>query len=43
MTLFEYEDDILILDCKMSFPDEGMHGIDVVIPTSVMYLKIKRK
>ena len=43
MTLFEYEDDILILDCGMSFPDEGMHGIDVVIPDFSYVLENKKK
>lgn len=32
MTVFEYGNDILILDCGMSFPDEEMPGVDFVIP-----------
>ncbi len=32
MTLFEYGNDILILDCGMAFPDEEMPGVDFVIP-----------
>ncbi len=32
MTVLEYGEDILIVDCGLIFPDEGMLGIDVVIP-----------
>jgi len=32
MTAFEYEDDILIVDCGSIFPKEDMLGIDLVIP-----------
>lgn len=32
MTVLEYRDQILIIDCGMSFPEDDMYGIDVVIP-----------
>lgn len=32
MTVFEYEDDIIIVDAGMSFPQEDMPGVEVVIP-----------
>ena len=32
MTVFEYEDDMIIVDCGLSFPDEDILGIDLVIP-----------
>ena len=38
MTAFEYENDIIIVDCGMSFPDEDMLGVDLVIP-DITYLR----
>ncbi len=32
MTAFQYGDSILVVDCGMAFPNEDMHGIDMVIP-----------
>jgi len=32
MTLLEYNNQILIIDCGMSFPEDEMYGIDIVIP-----------
>ena len=32
MTILEYRNQILIIDCGMSFPEDDMYGIDVVIP-----------
>ena len=37
MMAFEYEDDIVIVDCGVQFPEEGMFGVDLIIP-DVSYL-----
>ena len=38
ITAFEYEDSIVVVDCGLSFPENDMLGIDLVIP-DVTYLK----
>ena len=42
MTVFEYEDDIIVVDCGSIFPKEDMLGVDLVIP-DVSYLVAKKK
>ncbi len=37
ITVFEYGNDIIVVDCGMGFPTNDMYGIDVVIP-DVSYL-----
>jgi len=41
MYVFEYGDDIVVVDCGLMFPDEEMFGIDLVVP-DVQYLKDNR-
>ena len=37
MMALEYEDDIIVVDCGVQFPEEGMFGVDLIIP-DVSYL-----
>ena len=43
ITLYEYEGDMILVDCGMSFPDEEMPGIDIVIPDFTYVLENKDK
>ena len=38
ITVFEYEDSIMIVDCGLGFPEDDMYGVDLVIP-DVTYLE----
>lgn len=41
MTMIEYGNDIILIDMGMQFPEEGMHGIDYIIPNTE-YLEKKK-
>ena len=42
MTVLEYEDDIVVIDCGLAFPDEEMLGVDMVIP-DMTYLEANKE
>ncbi len=43
MTVYEYGNDIVVVDCGMGFPDDDMYGIDVVIPDVSYLIKNQNK
>ena len=43
LAVFEYGDDVLILDCGMAFPDDDMPGVDIVIPDITYLHKVADK
>ncbi|HIS45478.1 MAG TPA: ribonuclease J [Candidatus Scatomorpha merdigallinarum] len=38
LTVYEYGQDMFVVDCGLGFPDEELYGVDVVIP-DITYLK----
>lgn len=43
MTVFEYENDIIVIDCGLMFPREDMYGIDSIIPNTKYLEENKHK
>ncbi len=43
ITVFQYEDDMIVVDCGLSFPEDDMLGIDLVIPDITYIIKNQDK
>ena len=43
ITVFEYEDEIVLVDCGLEFPEDDMLGVDLVIPDVSYLIKNKDK
>ena len=43
LTVYEYGEDIVVVDCGLGFPDEEMYGIDIVIPDFNYLLQNKER
>lgn len=43
ITVFEYEDEIILVDCGLEFPGDDMLGVDLVIPDVTYLVKNKEK
>ena len=43
MTAIEYDDELIVIDCGIAFPDEDMYGVDLVIPDVTYLIENKDK
>ena len=43
ITVFEYEDEIIVVDCGLTFPEDDMLGVDLVIPDVTYLVKNQEK
>lgn len=43
ITVIEYKEEIIVIDCGVAFPDEEMYGVDMVIPDVTYLIENKEK
>ena len=43
ITVFEYENEMIVVDCGLSFPEDDMLGVDLVIPDITYLVKNQEK
>ena len=43
ITIFAYEDEMIVVDCGLSFPDDNMLGVDIVIPDIAYIVRNQEK
>ncbi|MEG0036035.1 MAG: ribonuclease J, partial [Oscillospiraceae bacterium] len=43
LTVYEYGNDIIVVDCGLGFPDEEMYGVDIVIPDITYLIQNKHR
>ncbi|MEG1256533.1 ribonuclease J [Clostridium sp.] len=43
ITAFEYDEEIIVIDCGIAFPDEEMYGVDLIIPDITYLIDNKEK
>lgn len=43
ITAFQLDDEIIVVDCGLAFPDEDLYGIDIIIPDVTYLIKNKDK
>lgn len=43
ITVFQYEDEMIVVDCGLSFPEDDMLGVDLVIPDIAYILRNREK